>query len=244
MEYREVRPCKELVPFIHSYWELKGENHDNQWERNFPDGCAGLVMNLADTCLTDNGSVALEFGKTYVAGAMTSFKDSFIDSTTHLIGVCFRPAKFANFYKYMAQIEITGTTVELERVNALDIDSILADQFNYLNHFFTRRILYKNCPLQSVINDIHSSNGLLDIHELAKRNGISIRQLERKFAMYIGISPKEYSNIIRFQMALSLIKNSGKNRSLLDIAFECGFYDHSHLTNEIKRKTGLLPSQL
>jgi AraC-like DNA-binding protein len=62
--------------------------------------------------------------------------------------------------------------------------------------------------------------------------------------MHIGISPKEYSNIVRFQYALSIIKKSGKNRSLSDIAFECGYYDHAHLTNEIKRNTGLSPSQL
>ena len=41
-----------------------------------------------------------------------------------------------------------------------------------------------------------------------------------------------------------LIKNSDDKRSLLDIAFECGFYDHSHLVNEIKRNTGLAPTQI
>jgi transcriptional regulator GlxA family with amidase domain len=68
--------------------------------------------------------------------------------------------------------------------------------------------------------------------------------LERNFKKLIGLSPKEYSNIIRFQNALSLIKNSSQRRSLLDIAFECGYYDHSHLSNEIKQKTGLSPSLL
>ena len=98
--------------------------------------------------------------------------------------------------------------------------------------------------LQSIINDIHSSNGKLSISELSKRNHISVRQLERKFKSQIGISPKEYSNIIRFQNALNIIKNSCEKRSLLDIAFECGYYDHSHLNNEIKRNTGLSPSLL
>jgi len=32
--------------------------------------------------------------------------------------------------------------------------------------------------------------------------------------------------------------------SLLAIAFECGYYDHSHLTDEIKRNTGFSPSKL
>ncbi|WLD25209.1 AraC family transcriptional regulator [Flavobacterium dauae] len=49
---------------------------------------------------------------------------------------------------------------------------------------------------------------------------------------------------MRFQNALNIIKNSDKNRNFSDIAFECGYYDHSHLTNEIKQNTGLSPSQL
>lgn len=244
MKYKEIKPCIELGSFIHSFWELKGNEHDRQWERIFPDGCAGLVINLGDTCLTDNGSVSMEFGKTYAVGTMTSFKDSFIDSSTHLLGVCFKPATFANFYHYSPQNELTNNTVEFEKSNSLNPDKILADPFNYLNHFFSDRIKSKNNHLQSVINDIHASNGQLSIYELSKRNYTTERQLERNFKMYIGISPKEYSNIIRFQKALSIIKNSGKNRSFLNIAFECGFYDHAHLSNEIKRKTGLSPSQL
>ena len=97
MEYEKIKPCRELEPFIHFYWELKGNKLETQWERVFPDGCAGILMNLGDTCLTDNGTTKMEFGKTYVVGAMTSFKDSFIDSDSHLIGVCLKPATFANF---------------------------------------------------------------------------------------------------------------------------------------------------
>lgn len=244
MQYKEIKPCKSLEPFIHSFWELKGTEQDCQWERNFPDGCAGLVINLADTCLTDNGSVAMEFGKTYVVGAMTSFKDSYIDNNTHLVGVCLKPATFTNFYKYVPQNELTNKTVEFEKSNSFNLDKILKDPLYYLNHFFTERIENKNNQLQSVINDIHSLNGQFSIHKLSKRNHITVRQLERNFKTHIGISPKEYSNIIRFQNALNIIKNSSQKRSLLDIAFECGYYDHSHLANEIKKNTGFSPSQL
>ena len=114
MNYKKIKPCKELAPFIHFYWELKGNELESQWERVFPDGCAGVVTNLGNTCLTDNGSVSMEFGKTYVVGAMNSFKDSFIDNDTHLLGVCLKPATFANFYSYSSQNELTNDTIEFE----------------------------------------------------------------------------------------------------------------------------------
>ena len=244
MEYKKIKPDKDLKPFIHFYWELKGNELEKQWERVFPDGCAGILINLGDTCLTDNGSLSMEFGKTYVVGAMTLFKDSFIDNNTHLLGVCLKPATFINFYNYAPQNELTNDTVEFEKSNSFNVDKILNSPSDYLNQFFSERIKIKSNPLQSVINDIHSTNGQISIYELSKRNFTTVRQLERNFKKLVGLSPKEYSNIIRFQKAVSIIKNSNKNRSFLDIAFECGYYDHSHLTNEIKRYTGLLPSQL
>jgi AraC-like DNA-binding protein len=244
MQYKEIKPCKELAPFIHSYWELQGEEYDNQWERNFPDGCAGLVINLRNTCLTDNGSASMEFGKTYVVGSMSSFKDSFINSQTHLLGVCLKPAAFDNFYTYASQNELINQTVEFDQLNSFELDKILDKPFHYLDQFFSDRSKRQHNQLQSVINDIHATNGQISIYELSKRNFITIRQLERNFKKHIGLSPKEYTNIIRFQHAMLMIKNSGEDRSLSDIAFECGYYDHSHLANEIRRNTGLPPSLL
>lgn len=88
MQYKKVTPYKELEAYIQFYWELKGNERETQRERVFPDGCAGIVMNLGDSCLTDNGTKIMEFGKTYIVGAMTLFKDSFIKPNSHLIGVC------------------------------------------------------------------------------------------------------------------------------------------------------------
>jgi AraC-like DNA-binding protein len=244
MEYTETKPCAGLQPFIHSFWELKGGQNDGQWERTFPDGCPGLVVNLGEPCRTDNGLVSMDYGKTYVVGAMTSFKDSFIDSGTHLLGVCIKPSTFSNIHSYAPLNELTNSTVELDRSRSFNIEKIIKRPDNYLNQFFIDRVRNTGRELQHVIDDIHASKGQLSIYELAKRNYTTVKQLERKFKTHIGLTPKEYSNIVRFQKALWIIKNPVQKRSLLDIAFECGFYDHSHLANEIKRNTGLAPSQL
>lgn len=68
MKYKIIKPPLELAPFINFYWELKGNNFKGQKERVFPDGCTGIVMNLGNKCLTDNGSLSMEFGKTYEIG--------------------------------------------------------------------------------------------------------------------------------------------------------------------------------
>lgn len=186
----------------------------------------------------------MDFAKTYVAGAMTSFKDSFIHANTHLVGICLKPGAFSNFYRYVSQHELRDKTIQLDNKHSFDIAKLIKNPVCYLNEFFSSRLQNRNGLLQSVIDSIHQSNGQLSINEMAKRNFITVRWLERHFKMHIGVTPKEYSNIVRFQNALSKIKNASCGKSLSDVALECGYYDQAHLTNEIKRNTGLAPSQL
>ncbi len=245
MKYKETNPCNQLRSHIHSFWELKGEENDRVWERIFPDGCPGLVMNLGDSCITDNGSVTMEHGKTYLVGAMTTFKESFMDEHTHLIGVCLKPSAFSSFYSYVSLNDLKNQTVLFDQNLSFDKDKFNGENHtDYLNHFFIGRKNDKKHRIAPLLKHIQNSMGSLSIEELSKSNNISVRQLERIFKDSIGLTPKEYSSIVRFQKALNLIKSPRKGRSLLDIAFECGYYDHSHLTNEIKQKTGRIPSQL
>ncbi|RBL92384.1 helix-turn-helix domain-containing protein [Chitinophaga flava] len=242
MKHNGTKPCQELAPYIHSFWELKGDDSDGQWERIFPDGCPGIVINLGEPCKTDNGLATMDYGKTYIVGAMTTFKDSFIDRNTHLLGVCLKPAVFSSFYNYAPQNELTNHTVEFDLPHSFDIGKINKDSYAYLNKYFLDRKGSINQPLQAVLNDIHISKGNVSIREISKRNFTTVRQLERIFKTHVGLTPKEYVKIIRFQSVLSMMNNIRK-KSLSDIAFECGFYDQAHLTNEVKRHTGLTPAQ-
>jgi transcriptional regulator GlxA family with amidase domain len=91
---------------------------------------------------------------------------------------------------------------------------------------------------------IKKKKGVITIEQIAKQHFISDRQLERNFKRYIGISPKEYAGFIRYQFAVQVLQTKGKQESLLGIALDTGFYDHAHLTNEIRKYSGILPSQI
>ena len=243
MVYNEIKPGLALQPYIDTYWQLKGEVTDNQWERIFPDGCPGIVINLGDDCRTDNGLTIMEHGKTYVVGTMTSFKESFINSGTNLLGVCLKPGVFPSVFSYVAQKELTDHTVEFDRNLSFDTARVIKDKEEYLNRYFCGKAKDIDAGFQRILHDIAVSKGKLSISQIASRNCITVRQLERAFAVNIGLSPKEYSNIIRFRHALSQIESS-PGKCFSEIAFECGYYDHAHLGNEIKKLSGLTPSEL
>jgi len=99
-----------------------------------------------------------------------------------------------------------------------------------------------NLILNYSVNFISSLQGLASIKELEKKTGYSKRYLDMLFKNYLGISPKTYSTIIRFQ---HFYKTFGENRSsdtIIQSALE-SYYDQSHFIKEFKRYTGYAPTQ-
>ena len=101
--------------------------------------------------------------------------------------------------------------------------------------------MYKRQVL-SVIESIQSESIPISIENIAKNHCICLRQLERKFKHQVGVTVKEYDRIVRFKKTKNYIK-SQQNDSLLHIALQNGYFDHSHLTNEFKQLSGQVPSE-
>ncbi len=95
------------------------------------------------------------------------------------------------------------------------------------NNFLPDRLLHQCIEL------ILSHQGNYEIKDLTKKFGISERTLQRRFETYVGLSPKQFANIIRFQSSLSKI-NDSKNTHLTDIAYETGYFDQSHFIRQFK----------
>jgi AraC-like DNA-binding protein len=69
--------------------------------------------------------------------------------------------------------------------------------------------------------------GQIPAAELANRLSVTSKTLERKFAAYIGKTPRQYSKLIRFRQILKDI-SSIKNVTLTEHAFRNGYFDQSH----------------
>ncbi|MDR7210308.1 family 43 glycosylhydrolase [Flavobacterium piscis] len=158
-----------------------------QWERIFPDVCAGLVVNLGDDCLTDKGQTKMEHSKTYVVGVMTSFKESYIKPNTKLHGVCIKPGMFSSLYTYTSQKELTDTTIEFDKRLSFNTSSLSKDSEIYLDTFFTSRAKDIDYSLRRILVDIALSKGMLSIREVASKNCITVRQLERNLVYKEGL---------------------------------------------------------
>jgi AraC-like DNA-binding protein len=84
---------------------------------------------------------------------------------------------------------------------------------------------------------------LPSVDALARELGASARQLRRGFAEVVGIGPKQYLRVVRFQRALSALRRL-PDTNLATIARMVGYSDQSHLNAEFRALAATTPSAL
>lgn len=85
-------------------------------------------------------------------------------------------------------------------------------------------------------------HGRIQVDEMAAHSSLSVRQFERAFAREIGIPPKLFARIARFQGALDA-KVIAPTRSWLEIAHDSGYYDQMHLVHDFESLGGVTPTR-
>lgn len=84
-----------------------------------------------------------------------------------------------------------------------------------------------------------------DVTSLASSLDISERQLRRRFHVAIGLAPKVFHRMLRFQRFLALSREVERpSRKIGWLAATAGYADQSHLTRESMRLSGLSPRTL
>jgi AraC-like DNA-binding protein len=95
-------------------------------------------------------------------------------------------------------------------------------------------------PIDVACKYMFQNEGKHSVEQLSKEACLSMRQFERNFKDRVGVNPKLYERIARFDRAFRL-KNSLPSLDWLRIAVECGYHDYQHLAKEYKDFTGLSP---
>lgn len=80
------------------------------------------------------------------------------------------------------------------------------------------------------------------VNTLADRVCLGKKQFERVFREQVGMNPKEYARVVRFQKSLWLLQRGYED--YVGIAYEAGYSDQSHFIREFKAMSGHTPASL
>jgi AraC-like DNA-binding protein len=251
--YSEHIPSRVLSPYIKTYWFLEGNLPAEalQPERIFPDGCMELIIHYGDAFQKLTADKVEKQHNAFVFGQLEEYIELVPSAVTGVMGVKFFPDGLTHFTSMPVAV-IKQQAVELrhifkngtaELISAISNAKDKAQRAHLMDRFLLDHLLpaKRNAGLvQSMIADIYKTNGATTVNELVRKYHCSERQVERIFAHEIGLSPKNFSRIIRFQQVFKLAASSG---SLTHLALEAGYFDQAHFSRDFKAFTGLSPRQ-
>jgi AraC-like DNA-binding protein len=112
------------------------------------------------------------------------------------------------------------------------------------DRFFSRLIppLDERRGLESVVRMMITKQGCVRVPALADATGIGLRQFERLFTSHLGIGPKAYTRILRFEAAI--YKKAASRLNWTTIAHELGYCDQMHMIRDFQSLSGENPKQL
>ena len=107
------------------------------------------------------------------------------------------------------------------------------------------RINFKEYEINRIAHSIgliNRAKGMISVETLYSASYLSRKQYERTFSVYVGTSPKQFLRTVRFQNTLHE-KQKNKKITLTELAYNCGYYDQSHMIYDYKLLSGKTPSQ-
>jgi AraC-like DNA-binding protein len=251
--YTEYAPSSALRPFVDCFWTREATSPASPRpalvHRVLPDGCIDVIVSFSGG--------ADEAGSAIVVGTMT--RALVLDAAAApgcFVGVRFRPAKASVFLSLPAS-EITDLSVALDDVwrDASDVRAAVAAGSTPAARVCAfDRVLASRLSPGTALNDqrdvdeavrlIIEAGGSLGITRLAPSLGVSRQHLARRFAQLVGVSPKVFARVVRLGRVAERVRatpaNGRINWSVL--ALELGYYDQSHLVDEVREMTGVSPA--
>jgi AraC-like DNA-binding protein len=255
MAYVEYPILPELRTFVKVIWSMENDPGEipEFSMRILPDSCVEMVIHYARPLATTFSDGRKEVQPiSFVVTQMKSFIELSPTGSFGFMSIRFSAQGAYHFFSVPMK-ELTDGVVDLGNVWKSFADD-LTDRIQTASNGSDRSLiiqqalmlqLYKNGQFDKAvdysIDALYRTNGQLSIEQLAVQTGLSNRQLIRRFDQKVGMSPKEFATIIRFIHATKLLRDQSK--SVYDVSYSSGYYDHAHFFHDFRRFSGLSPGE-
>jgi AraC-like DNA-binding protein len=250
MRYLELEPSPPLRPFVACLWILEGAGNPAAGPRPiFPDGRAELIVHYGDRFRrSDDGNH--EQARGFLVGQIDRAIRLQEGTRVGVVAARLAPAGVAAMARESAA-GITGRVVEITAVAGADGRRLVErvhearsdrERLAALERFLLSWLTPAAAPdprVGACVRLLHATGGRARIDRVAGSVGLSTRQLHRRVQECVGLAPKPFAQIVRFQRAMAAL---GAGQPLTDTAVACGYHDHAHFTREFRRLGGMPPS--
>jgi AraC-like DNA-binding protein len=220
----------------------------------FADGHASVVFDLGTACHVD-GVWRPDLFRGRLIGAITRVDAVCDASRPAMVGAYFHGGQTPSIAHHPA-CELTDKVVPLEDLwngagsnLASELSGMTEGQrIDHLEALLLHRIgrsVMNHClvDMPRLVAFALEHAGKIGVEDLANSAGISRQHLARLFRECVGVSPKLYCRLARFQSGL-YYATVGRGVDWAQAALETGYADQSHIIAEFREFSSLTPHQL
>jgi AraC-like DNA-binding protein len=251
--YLFYRPGPPLNDFIDYFWLIEG-GQAPRLEKILPCGTSELVVNLRNNEIHIHDPKQPERYRRF-SGAVFSgtYSHSFVcNALQHeaMMGVHFKPggvlpfpnaetSELANEHTNLA--DLWGSS-GLELYERLCSAATHQQRFRTMENVLRDRLQShtQRQPQVNVALQIFATGNGARMRNVAQEVGLSQRRFIQMFSSHVGLAPKLYCRILRFQRARVLAEKL-EPPDWATIAVACGYFDQSHLIRDFKEFSGSTP---
>lgn len=250
-----IKPTGILSKYIQNYFIVETNNSVDFLpnERVYPCGYATMVFHYGSPSIFQKKDSSKHIEPNLViSGQQTNYYDLSLSGKTGMILIVFRPHGVKSFFNFPIT-ELLNENLSLHDLlnnETIELEDKLSNSPNnrqritLLENFLIKRLIhnYEFERVEYALEIIENSKGQIKAQDIAHEVCLGIKQFERTFSNYVGINPKKYAGIVRFQNVLQM-RRKHKNSSMFQLAFDNGYYDHAHFIHDFKSFTGLSPKE-
>lgn len=236
-----------LSEMVHAVYTIASPNEPLKYQA-IPNGYIGLTIILQGHSYTEHSTGVR--GNAWVVGMITKPLTVYQSEKSREVTIVFNPVKLRSFIREPMRVFAHGLLVpahdvfpkshlnqlietlaenQNEVVMLRSIEQFLKKLFIEENHHSASLFMY------SAIQDLQ----VLEVADLANCMGVSTTTLRNWSNDFIGLSPKELIQIMRFQKVLSEKEVS----NLTDLAYRFQYFDQAHFAHSFKQLSGMSPKQ-
>jgi AraC-like DNA-binding protein len=210
-----------------------------------------IILNLSRSYLTDcgeDGKANRRLPRAIVVGTRARYGVVDTVDMEEIVGIVIQPGGFPGLFRERADL-FFERSIGLDEVWACaSLTDRLCELSTPVEKLRTLEVL-----LTGLLHQGTQRSELVDqamhlfrekgfsVAECAKSVGVSERRLSQVFREYVGIAPKMWCRIRRFQAAVQTL-HKGVDVPWVELALACGYYDQSHFANDFRAFSGVDPT--
>ena len=255
----KIYPSKELIPFVAYYKYISTDGWQPQHVVNILSNGFVELLFFFDDVHQDvySKNYYLKNKHILLVGIHNIFERTLVKCYTpsKAFSILFEPLGFFFLFK-IKECEFTNQVIDASLLPIKEIcqtwEKIQAETDPYkmaaiANGFLDILVTKNRRNIQNWVNQIISKmlqfNGQISIRTLSRESGTSVRNLERNFQQYLGISPKDYNFIFQVNHLFHLATIPGEQDNLCQLSLNSGFFDQSHFIHTFKKLTNSTPKE-